>query len=194
MPAKKTTTTTKAATAATEVSEAIIQEATSQPVVPATAPVAPAVYRVKETMTPDTFVTVRNGFSGKLVYRSRKTGERFIWERFGDEQDIELQELKNAKSASRLFFENNWFMFDDPAVIEYLGVERYYKNAIPLDAFDDVFEMKPDQLAKKISALSSGQRNSLAYRARQKIGAKEIDSLKVIDTLEECLGIELIER
>lgn len=154
----------------------------------------PVAYRVKEVLSPNMFVTVKNGFNGKLVYKSRKTGESFIWDQFGDEQDIELQELKNAKSASRLFFENNWFMFDDPEVIAYLGVERYYKNALSLDKFDDIFVMNPEALKEKIAQLSSGQRNSVAYRARQLINEGEIDSRKVIAALEESLNIELIEK
>lgn len=189
MPAKKTNTITAKETP--EVINIPVEQDAQQL---EQAPVAPHVYRVKEPLSPTSFVTIKNGFNGKLVYRSRKTGERFVWETFGDEQDIELQELKNAKSASRLFFENNWFMIDDPAVIEYLGVERYYRNALTLDGFDDVFKMKPDELIEKVALLSSGQRNSLAYRARQKIKEGEIDSLKVIDALEKSLGIELIER
>lgn len=154
----------------------------------------PVAYRVKEYLSPGTYITVKNGFSGKLVYKSRKTGEVFVWDNFGDEQDMELQELKNAKSASRMFFENNWFMFDDPEVVAYLGVDRYYRNSIPLEDFDEIFSMKPDVLKARIAQLSSGQRNSIAYRARQKIKEGEIDSLKVIGILEESLGIELIEK
>lgn len=192
MPAKKTNTTV-AKEAIEETITPVIQDHPDQEesVVPTT---MPTVYRVKEPLSPNTFVTVKNGFNGKLVYRSRKTGERYVWETFGDEQDMELQELKNAKSASRLFFENNWFMFDDPEVIANLGVERYYRNALTIDGFDEIFEMKPDALIQKVNMLSSGQRNSLAYRARQKISVGEIDSLKVIDALEKSLGIELIER
>lgn len=193
MPAKKTSPATEKAVAA----ETVIETKQNTPTDCETQNTEPAervVYRVKEVLSPTTFITVRNGFNGKLVYRSRKTGERFVWESFGDEQDIELQELKNAKSASRLFFENNWFMIEDPEVIEYLGVERYYRNALSIDDFDEIFEMKPDVIKDKVGKLSPGQKNSLAYRARQKIKSEEIDSLKVIDALEKSLGIELIER
>ena len=193
MPAKKTSAVTEKVLAAETAIDTPTEETAN--VMPATQePVERVVYRVKEALSPTTFATVRNGFSGKLVYRSRKTGERCVWETFGDEQDIELQELKNAKSASRLFFENNWFMIDDPEVIEYLGVERYYRNALSIDDFGDIFEMKPDVIKEKVANLSAGQKNSLAYRARQKIKSEEIDSLKVIDALEKSLGIELIER
>ena len=47
-------------------------------------------YKVRTELDPSMYVTVKNGFNGTLVYKSKKTGERFIWDAFGDEQDIEL--------------------------------------------------------------------------------------------------------
>ena len=151
-------------------------------------------YRPKVTLSPTTMITVRNGFNGMLVYKSSKTGERFVWNGFGDEQDMELQELRNAKNSKKAFFENNWFMISDPEVIEYLGVERYYKNALSFENFDDLFSLTPEAIKNKIALLSSGQKATVVYRAKQLIADGTIDSIKVITALEESLGIELIER
>lgn len=139
-------------------------------------------------------VTVRNGFQGRLVYKSKKTGEVFIWEEFGAEQDMELAELKSARSSSKKFFINNWFMIDDPEIIDYLGMSQYYKSALSIDEFDALFTKSAGEVRETVSKLSAGQKKSVAYRARQLIEKGEIDSNKVISTLEECLGIELVER
>lgn len=151
-------------------------------------------YKVKKTLDPNTIVTVVNGTQGKLIYKSRRSGERFEWEDFGDEQDMELQELKNAKSASKKFFENNWFLIDDPEVLEYLGVSQYYKYALNFHSFDTLFEKDASEIKTAISRLSSGQKKSVAYRAKQLIADGTIDSIKVINALEESLSIELIDR
>lgn len=150
--------------------------------------------RVKKNLDPNMIVTVRNGFQGTLVYVSRKTHEQFVWDSFGDEQDMDLQELKNARNSEKGFFENNWFLIDDPEVIEYLGVSKFYKNALSYDGFDEIFKKTPKEIEAAVSVLSDGQKESVAYRARRLIESKDIDSLKVIDTLEKSLGIELIER
>ena len=151
-------------------------------------------FKVKQRLTPHTYVTVRNGFNGKLIYISAHTKEEFVWEHFGDEQEMELQELKNAKSSGKAFFARNWFLFDDPEVIEYLGVERFYQNALSFEEFDDLFTWPADEIARRVSGLSNGQKQSLAYMAKQQIAEGKIDSIKVIHTLEECLGVELIEH
>lgn len=142
------------------------------------------------------YITVRSGFNGTLVYVSKRTGEKFLWNGFGDEQDIELIELKNAKASSKKFFENNWWLFseEDSWVIDYLGVSQYYKNALTLENFDEVFSMTPSKIAERVAALSAGQKRSLAYRARQLVNEQAIDSNKVIAALEKALGVELVER
>ena len=104
------------------------------------------VYKAKQTLTPDMYITVKNGFNGTLVYKSKKTGERFIWEAFGDEQDIELAELKAAKNSYKAFFVNNWFLFDDPEVVEWLGMSQYYKHALNSESFDKLFEKTPEEI------------------------------------------------
>lgn len=140
------------------------------------------------------YVTVRNGFQGTLVYKSPKTGERFIWDGFGTEQEMELLELRNAKNSAKKFFINNWFMFDEDWIVDYLGLGQYYKHAVKIEDFDKVFTMSPSKIEETVCALSAGQKKSVAYRAKQLITEGEIDSNKAIAALEKSLGVELIER
>jgi len=154
----------------------------------------PAKAIIPKDIDPDQYVVVRNGFQGTLVYRSRRTGEKFRWEEFGDEQEMSLSELKNAKSSNKKFFINNWFMFDEPWIVDYLGMGQYYKYAIKIEDFDNIFTMPADEIKRTIAELSAGQKKSVEYRARVLLQAKEIDSNKTIAALEEALGVELIER
>lgn len=149
---------------------------------------------IPKAIDPHQIVTVRNGFQGRLVYKSRKTGERFVWETFGAEQDMEIGELRNAKSSNKKYFINNWFMFDEPWIPDYIGMAQYYKFAIPIEDFDKFFEKSAAELEKDIAKLSDGQKQSVAYRAKQLIADEKIDSNKAIASLEKSLGVELVER
>ena len=140
------------------------------------------------------YIPVRNGFQGRLVYTSKRTGEKFVWNQYGDEQEMELLELKNAKNSNKSFFQNNWFMFDEDWVPEYLGVKQFYRYALPINHFDDLFEMSPNEVEERVSKMSKGQKKSVAYRARQLISEGGIDSIRVINALEKGLGIELTEK
>ena len=158
-----------------------VSETTKKPVVP-------------KEIDPNQIITVRNGFQGRLVYKSKRTGERWSWESFGAEQDMELSELKNARNSNKKYFINNWFMFDEDWVIDYLGMRQYYKNSLNIQDFDQLFKKPVGEIEDIISKLSEGQRKSVAYRAKQLIAEEEIDSNRVINTLDKCLGFELVER
>jgi len=149
---------------------------------------------VAKDIDPGQYVTVRNGFQGTLVYKSSRTGEKFVWSNFGDEQEMELRELRNAKNSSKKFFINNWFMFDEGWIVDYLGLKQYYKNAIKVEDFDELFKKSASELKKALEGMSKGQKKSVAYRAAELIKSGEIDSRKTISILEEGLGVELIEK
>lgn len=191
MPRKTTNT---PATDSVEAKNIVKKPAVSTKETKAVEPEVKKTYRVKSTLTPNTFVTVRNGFNGRLVYKSSRTHEKFVWESFGSEQDIELQELKNAKSAHKTYFERNWFLFDDPEVIHYLGVERLYASSLNFDEFDELFSKTPDEIKARIASIPDGQKHSLIYKAKQMIASGEIDSIRIINALEESLSTELVER
>ena len=162
-------------------SKQVQQEAEKKPLVP-------------KDIDPSQYVTVRNGFQGRLVYKSKRTGERFVWDSFGAEQDMELSELRNARNSNKKYFINNWFMFDEPWIVYYLGMGKYYRFAISIQDFDKLFTKPASEIEKTIANLSDGQKQSVAYRAKQLISEGGIDSNRLIATLEKCLGIELIER
>ena len=149
---------------------------------------------IPKEIDPNMYVNVRNGFQGMLVYKSPKTGEIFTWERYGDEVEMELRELRNAKAGAKTFFINNWFMFDEDWIVDYLGVRQYYKHAIKPEDFDKIFELSPGELKKALAEMSDGVKRSVAYRASELIADGGIDSRKTISALEEGLGIALIEK
>lgn len=155
-----------------------------------------SVKKVPKNIDLNEIITVRNGYQGKLVYKSKRTGEKYVWDFFGDEQEMELRELRNAKSSAKSFFQNNWFAFSEEFdwVIDYLGIRSFYKNALGVDNFDDIFRKSPQEIEKVISKLTAGQKRSVSYRARQLIAEGSIDSNKVISTLEKALDTELIQR
>ena len=159
---------------------------------PAVPPVRQAHTVVKPELNPEDYVTVRNGFNGKLVYRSRNTNEVYIWDGLGAEQEMELRELKHARNTARAYFSNNWFMFDDPAIPDWLGVSMYYKDALDIDEIDELFTMSPAEIERTIRSMPAGQKETIANRAKDLLRTGDkIDSIRVIHALERSLGITL---
>lgn len=154
-----------------------------------------AIYTAKD-VDMNQYIPVKNGYPGTLVYTSKRTGEKFLWDNYGDEQDMQLMELRNARNASKKFFDHNWFTFDDEYdwVIDFLGVRAFYNNIINLEGIDALFQKTPKQIEAELAKLTNGQKRTVAYRAMEMIRDKKIDSLSVIEVLEKGLGVALIER
>lgn len=180
-----TTTSTKSSAASKKTTTATKEEVTKKE-----EPIIPKEIDVNQ------LIPVKNGFFGRLVYISARTKEEFEWEEEGDIQEIELRELRSAKSSAKKFFSNNWFLFDEEYdwVIDYLGVRKFYKNAINVEDLEHILKKSPAEIKKAIGALTPGQRSSLLYKVRDMVASNEIDSRKAVSTLEEAFGVELIEK
>lgn len=153
------------------------------------------VKKTKKKLPLDMIVEVKNGFNGKLVYVSKRTiGYSVVFEEFGSLDYIALDELVSASNSSRKFFENNWFLIDDVEVLEFLNVLRFYENALNIENFDEIFNKTENEISQTVAKLSSGQKNTLVYRAKQMIETGEIDSRKTIEALEKSLEVELIDK
>lgn len=145
-------------------------------------------------ITNDTMIECRSGTAGNLIYKSTlNPGYTVEWEDFGDVQEIEYRELVSMRANQRRFFEDNWILIDDPAVIKKLGVGRYYQNSLTTDDFEDVFNMSADEIKEVVPALPGGTKDAIASEAKKKIESGELDSRSAIKALEDSLDVELEE-
>lgn len=151
---------------------------------------------IPDDVSPNDIVMVRNGFNGRLVYVSSKTGEKYSWDEYGDEVEMEIKELRTAKGSQKGFFEKNWFMFDEEYswVIPYLGLSKYYEHTIPIEKLEGIVDRTPAEIKRICAHMTSGQKDSFTYMVRRKMADGEIDSTKTIKALEEGLGVSLSER
>lgn len=151
----------------------------------------------KETRIPlDTIVTVVCNTIGGATYISKKASGYIVeWEDFGSEEYMELGELVAMRNTDRRFFEDNWIVLEDTdeydamQLYEFLKVSKYYNNVFTSRNIDELFSYSKDKIAKTISALSRGMKETIAARAKQKLDENTLDK-NIIDILESSLGIQ----
>jgi hypothetical protein len=149
---------------------------------------------VKKELPLNTLVKIKNGYSGTLVIGLPKSGYDVILNNFGDEDAIELGELRQIRNSHPDFFEKNWILLDDHDVIEFLNVQKFYKNTLNPDEFEELFEKEPDEVTSTLLTMSDGQKTAFARRARQKIEDGTLDSRNTIKAIEKTLGYSLTEE
>lgn len=143
-------------------------------------------------ITNEAMVECRSGVSGNLIYKSSlNPGYVVEWSGLGEIQEMEYRELVSMRGNQRRFFEENWILIDDPAVIKKLGVGRYYQNSLSTDDFEDVFNMSADEIKEIVPTLPGGTKDAIASEAKKKIDSGELDSRSAIKALEDSLDVEL---
>ena len=146
--------------------------------------------------TLDTIVTVVCNTIGGATYISKKASGYIVeWEDFGSEEYMELGELVAMRNTDRRFFEDNWIVLEDTdeydamQLYEFLKVSKYYTNVFTSRNIDELFSYSKDKIAKTISTLSRGMKETIAARAKQKLDENTLDK-NIIDILESSLGIQ----
>lgn len=153
----------------------------------------PRLYNEKEIPS-NYLVPCTSCFKGKLIYVSKRTqGYQEEWD-FGQTAYIEFIELQTMVRTDRKFFENNWLYIEDLDVIKALNLDKYYKNILKAEDFDDFFKKSPTEIEKRLKEMSNEIRISVVVRAIEMIEAGTLDSIKVIDTIERVTGYDIREK
>lgn len=148
-----------------------------------------------DKIDPHELIPCTNLTHGTLIYVSKRmAGYEERWDSFGAVAYIEFIELQSMARTDKMFFTENWIQIDDVRVLRQLNVDRFYKYAIDIDKFDDLFDLDIDELSKKINGMTKCIKNTVTMRAIELIENGTLDSMKKIEALENLLSCELIER
>lgn len=195
-----------------------IKETTSKPIEDIVKEIIPEPAKKVEAPTPvnikkplinnlplHTMAWVRSNCYGELIYVSKKTGFTTSWENYGIPQPLTLEELMTMRNTQINFFKRNLIIiegFQDPEynetysveeILAYLQVTQYYTKLLCPNNLDDVFKMTPEKIEECVPRMSSGVKNSILVKANELIEKGEIDSIKMVRSLEKALGCELSE-
>ncbi|WP_310877158.1 hypothetical protein [Priestia megaterium] len=187
----RTTKTTKAQEEAVEkqVTETVEEASAKAVKQPAKKPV------VKRTeIDPNRLILVKNATDNSLVYESKKTGQVILWAESGDEEYIAIQELMTMRSSQPRFLNEPWILIDDQEdddIIQYLGLDKLYKNIINVDELDEFFSLTPQEIKEKLKIAPNGSKKLIADRAAKMIKDQTLYDNRIIKLLEEELKTDL---
>lgn len=124
---------------------------------------------------------------GRVVYKSKKTGEVFKWLETGDDQYFTVQDVLDMDNQSHKFLRTPWLLIDDEEVIEAMGLTKMYGYINRLEDIDQFLASPLEEIEEVCQNLSKGYKNNLARIVNQKVENKELRDVVVIRKLQELL-------
>jgi len=134
-----------------------------------------------------------NTTTGKVLYKSKKTGAEWVLTEYGDTDQIEVSELITMKNAHPRYLKEPWLMILDDDVVNYLGLSKLYKNVLDPDELDELFKISNKKFEKILKDAPRGMKQLIVGTAKQKLENGTFDSIKKKELIEETFGIELSE-
>lgn len=141
-------------------------------------------------------VEVESCFHGTLNFVSSKTGRRAAWSGFGATDYLTVEDLLSMRNTQPAFFKNNWIILtgdNADSVFEYLQLGRFYKDYRSLEDFAELFSMSPEELKDALERMNSEAKENVARHAYSLIQEGELDSVRLIEIIEDATGFNLRE-
>lgn len=151
--------------------------------------------KLKET----DIIQVKSNVQGALIYIDHKTTDETIWGECGDIQALTVKELLSMKAKQPSFFKENWITIvgsDDIDMETYsvmdiynaLNIYKYYEHSFVPEDLNDIFFWTNSELEEKIKLMPETIKQSIIVLVNTKLKNGELDSLKIIKTLENILN------
>jgi hypothetical protein len=102
----------------------------------------------EDKYNPNRLVILRNMYNGfNLSLRMDDHGGFRSMTKFGETMRIRLSEAENIVRLNRGFAAKGYYMFDDPEVSEYLGIDDISKKAVTVNFIQSLSEATPEAIA-----------------------------------------------
>ena len=140
-------------------------------------------------------IIVRSANSNPMRFISRRNPYvTAYWEKYGDEDSLTFQDLREMAAEQPKFFTKNWISVDSD-VLAQLRMDRYYQNALTPEEYENLFNIPMNGSEAQISArlqtlktriepMTDLQKETLVSRIACLIEDGKIDS----DRLKKFLG------
>lgn len=125
---------------------------------------------------------------------SGKSGQYYVFENFGDECEIEYQDLFALKSRHSNYIYAPHFVIEDDELLEnprWADVKKfYYEKVYTIEDVDEVLNLPVDKFEPALKVLPKGLAKTLQVRVASKIEDGSFDSLKKIKIIDETYGTD----
>ena len=155
--------------------------------------VAPAPKKVnKPKHDPNELILCKSVCFGELRLIGPKTQMPYSWANEGDVREVEYQDLVSWKALGSPYLYNPMIIIEDEDLVEEWkeDFEKLYEGLKEVD-LKAMFKLPERQFIAQLKKLPDGMKPTVQNMAYTMIQNRTIDSLRIIDAIDEILGTEL---
>lgn len=140
----------------------------------------------------DEGIVCRSVTDGWLGMEGKKSQILYQWLNYGDEVEVEYEDLVAAVRSSSSMVYAPYFVIENADFLAmYPQVQKAYESRYTKDDLNDIFTLSPSNIKKAISGLPESIAETVKSMAVSKIRTGELDSIARIKALDEVYGIDL---
>lgn len=149
--------------------------------------------KTKKTFAQNDGVMTMSITHGWLGMTGIKSGIQYQWADFGDETEVEYDDLVAAIRSSKRHITEPWFIIEDEDFLDlYPKVREKYGDLENADTLVDILNMRyADEMIAKIKKLPNGAKETIKSMAASMIKDGTLDSMSKISALDQLFGSEL---
>lgn len=186
----RTGTTTKKTTA--PVKEASVTETPVEQ-----APVKKETVKVaSKTYSDDDLIKCRSITNGEYIKGGKKTGAVYIFYGYGDEVDIQYNDLRTMKLSREAAIYYPRFIIEDEELLdtkEWADVKALYDSMYDAEDISQILDLPLDQFKSILSNAPAGLQKAIRSEVANGYSNGTFDSINKIRAVEEICGAEIIE-
>ena len=123
-----------------------------------------------------------------------KSGQYYIFENFGDQCEVEYQDLFALKQRRSPYLYSPLFVIEDEELLEnprWADIQKFYSEKVyTMDDINEVLNLPVNSFEAALKALPKGLSKSLQVEVSKRIEDGTFDSLKKIKIIDEVCGTD----
>ena len=123
-----------------------------------------------------------------------KSGQYYIFENFGDQCEVEYQDLFALKQRRSPYLYSPLFVIEDEELLEnprWADIQKFYSEKVyTMDDINEVLSLPVNSFESALKALPKGLSKSLQVEVSKRIEDGTFDSLKKIKIIDEVCGTD----
>ncbi|MBD8839482.1 hypothetical protein IFU39_16845 [Paenibacillus sp. CFBP 13594] len=151
----------------------------------------PTARKTRTRLDESLLVPIVSRVKGGLTYKSSRTHQIYRFDEFGDEQVMELSELRTMLSSQRSFLQRGWLEILDEEIVQYLNIEKFQTNIITDDDIEILFMSTPDEVKEVLNVATTNTKRVVFGFAREKYINGELTNIHLIKAIEDSLDEKL---